>query len=428
MPHARTYVVALALLTTAAACESAPGGADGRGAADVSGTDGALDAGDANDAAAIPDGSGDSDAAGDVSDAARDGDPGPDADAAPDAADTGEPDAAEPDADAVSDGVDADILEPRDAADADGAETGEADAVAADATDDDSDAVPAAAPVIVLAGDSWSAGLIFPLREALDARGHADVTVRWETTARAGSQARTWVRNEYPPALGGGVDTTQPRMLDGLAAALDGPTPADVFVLVIGGNDMNREAVDGLGERGSFLRDLTFDAIEDDIAALVDFALEGRPALDVVFVGYDYLHLEFLRAFGMRLDGYDITTYNEDLVELGRRQRAVADGREQVWYTNNYGLLQHVAGDTIHVPFSRPNPLTGYPEYGPGVAPRPGGPPDFSPFPGGFYTYPAPLDWMPDGIHASAAGYRVIADNVLDQQLDRLLDEARASR
>lgn len=302
------------------------------------------------------------------------------------------------------------------------ADTSEDVAVADDAPNEAEAGPDQRARAIVLAGDSWSTGLVQPTRQALDARGFEDVELRWEFTANAGSQARGWVDNEHPPAFGGGRDTTRPRMFDALEAALDAEPPADVLVVVIGGNDYNRECDAGWGELPGFVQGGILDGIGADIGTMIDRALDGRPDLEVVFVGYDYLHYEFLVAFGLRLDGLDTRSYNEGLVEIGRRQRAVADESPQVFYTHNYGILQHTYGDTIHPPFSIPNPLTGLPEYPPGFAPAPGGPPTFEPFPGGLIDYPAPLDYMPDGIHPSPEGFRTIIDNVLHQRLARTLE------
>jgi len=268
---------------------------------------------------------------------------------------------------------------------------------------------------VVIAGDSWSTGFVHPLRAELDARGFAATELRYETTARAGSQARTWVRNEHPPAFGGGVDTTAPRMLDALRESITREPMAELLVLVISGNDFNRECADGWGRRARARRGQILDAIIDDVRTLIREARSVNPDLRVLLVGYDYFHFEFLVAFGLRLPGLDTMSYNEGLVELGRRQRALADRDPLTIYGHNYGLLQHVCGDTIHPPFSIPNPFTGYPEYDAGVAPRPGSAPGYDPFPGGFITYPAPLDCMPDGLHPSESSSRALVANALDQ-------------
>lgn len=332
-------------------------------------------------------------------------------------------DSSDDDADRGEDSSDAD----RDDADNDEDENSDPDAdrVSIDAegddadldidTDPDADEEISGLQRVVIAGDSWSAGIVFPTRDALDDRGLGHVEISWEFTANAGSRAEAWVANEHPPALGGGVDPTRPRMMDALRDSLDAEPRADLLLLVIGGNDFNQDCSDGWGEWFGFRQEAALDAIGDNVAAIIDEATTGRPHLRVALLGYDYFHFEFLVAFGMSLDGLNTTSYNEGIIDLGHRQQAVCEDRWQAIYAHNYGLMQHTYGDTIHVPFSIPNPFTGYPEYDPGVAPAPGTYPDYTPFPGGFYTYPAPLDQMPDGIHPTSEAFRVLVDHTLEQ-------------
>lgn len=274
---------------------------------------------------------------------------------------------------------------------------------------------------MVIAGDSWSSGLIQPTRAALNAKGFSSVQLSYKFTANAGSQAAGWVANKHPPAVGGGEDKTKPRMLTALAASLDASPRADVLMLVIGGNDYNRECVNGMGKLPKALQKLVYDKIQKDIQSLVDFARKGRPHLKIVLMGYDYFHFEFLVAFGLKINkGNTRKSYNEGLVELDRRKRKIADTTPNVKYAHHFGILQHTYGDKAHPPFPVPNPLT-HPPYKPGVAPKPGIAPTYHPYPGGLLDYPAPLDVMPDGIHPSSKGFRTIVDYTLSQGLGRWL-------
>jgi hypothetical protein len=272
---------------------------------------------------------------------------------------------------------------------------------------------------MVLAGDSWSAGLVFPLQDSLAANGHTDIDLWWDGTANGGSRAEDWLANEYPPGTSGPPAV---RMLDALDLALDASPPAEVLVLVISGNDLNAKAADGLGTWPGFLYDLAFDGIEADVRALIAHARQGRPQLEVVLVGYTYLHFEMMALLGMDFDGFNTATYNQALIDLETRKLEIAQDTDHVWYAHNLGLLQHTYGDTMHFPFSIPNPLVGLPEYGPGVLPAPGVAPTYFPFPGGWSAYPAPVDHLPDGVHPDAAGFRLVADHLLDQGLSALLD------
>ena len=49
---------------------------------------------------------------------------------------------------------------------------------------------------IVMAGDSWSTGLVYLTIAALEDLGFGSVTLSWETTAIAGSRAEEWVNNQ----------------------------------------------------------------------------------------------------------------------------------------------------------------------------------------------------------------------------------------
>ena len=277
-------------------------------------------------------------------------------------------------------------------------------------------------PAVVVAGDSWSAGLVAPLRQAMDDAGFADVPLRAGTTARAGSEARAWRADEHPPALAGGVDTTQPPMLTALRTALDDDPPATLLLLVLGGNDLNFELADGLGTpsatRTSRLNTL-LSRIQADLAFLIDDALTGRPQLQVVIVGYSYFHFDILNLM-TPFAGFTFNSYNEAFIDLESRKRDLALSRSGVWYAQHFGLLQRHYGDAVNPPWSRPNGID-YPTYGPNVAPAPGQWPHYDPFPGGFYTYPGPLAAMPDGIHPHAEANRVIVDHMVSQGLFSVL-------
>jgi len=273
---------------------------------------------------------------------------------------------------------------------------------------------------VVIAGDSWSTGLIQPLRDAMDARGFKAVQLSSAFTANAGSQAAAWVANQHPPKASGGVDTTKPKMLDALKESLDNPPLAELLVLVIGANDYNRECADGYGTSTSAQQKAAMDTIEKDIGNLVDEAIAKRPNLQVVIVGYDYFHFDYLTKFGLKLPGHTLKSYNEGLVELDKRRLAIAAKRTNVHFANNLGILQHTYGDKVHATHPIPN-LSAQPAYKPGAAPKPGWAPAYKPMPGGFTTYPAPLDHMPDGLHPTTKAFRTIIDHTLDQGMEALL-------
>ncbi len=283
------------------------------------------------------------------------------------------------------------------------------------------DAGPPVVARVVLAGDSWASGLIKPLREGMDARGFKTVALSHQHTTHAGSQAEGWVANQHPPKAAGGVDKGKPKMLDALMASLDKHPKATVLVLSVGADDYNRECDAGLGELSPGLQTLALDKIQKDVSSIVDSAIATRPHLHVVIFGYDFFHFEFLKSVGLKLKGHTTKSYNEGLVALEKRRLKIADTATNVYFAHNLGLLQHVFGDGVHPPFSIPNPQTGQPAYKPGVAPKPGTAPSYKPLPGGFVTYPAPLDRMPDGIHPDKKGFDALVKHTFDQGLQKLL-------
>jgi len=241
---------------------------------------------------------------------------------------------------------------------------------------------------VVLAGDSWSTGLILPLRDALDARGYEEVAVTWETTSKPGSTVAGWLSD-----LG---------LMSALALALDMDPPAGMLLFTLGGNDYLRACAGGLGLQDAWGWYLALGRIQADIQAFVNIVRTGRPNLRVVLIGYDYLNYLLIEALGGGFPGMDMAEFNLGLVELAARGRAVGEATTGMVYAHNMGLMQHVFGDSLF-------------GYGPGAAPRPGPAPAYAPFPGGWWTHPSPADHIPDGIHPDYAGFRAIIENSLDQ-------------
>jgi len=291
-----------------------------------------------------------------------------------------------------------------DAADAiDGEAGGDADAAdAVDAEGEEGGHAPAIQR-IVLAGDSWSAGMVTPLPEALRDLGYGSVTVTWELTAISGSTASQWADNDG-------------HKLDYLAASLIMSPPAEVLLLVIGGNDLHDKMGDGYGNWPAWMQDLAMDGIEADIEHIVDYALAARPGLSVVLVDYDYLHYDFIQLY-RTFPGLNTLSYNQAFVQLGQRKLDIARRTPGCFFAHNRGVLQNRFGDCPHPPFLAPLAC-----YAAGFAPLPGYAPAFTPFPGGIVAYPSPLDYIPDGVHPSPAGFRAVLDSTFAQGLSSLVE------
>jgi len=223
-----------------------------------------------------------------------------------------------------------------------------------------------AEPRILIVGDSWAqsiwvAGL---MDKALVQAGYPDVTSVGETCALGGTRADQWIKPEY-----------RKKIEDALAA---NPT-VDIIHLIIGGNDVLRRIKD----QNVFevwtpeKRTREWDAIARNIKRIVTFCLEFEQVHHVVLAGYDYLNpvtaKEVFALLGQNFDfgGMTQAQVNECIIELEKRKRDLALEIEGCTYIQNLGLMQY------H--FKEP----------PDTA-RPGGPPDYQPFPGGNPALPMP--------------------------------------
>jgi hypothetical protein len=254
---------------------------------------------------------------------------------------------------------------------------------------------------VVLAGDSWSTGLIGPMRDAFDDRGYEEVPISWELTSKPGSKVNGWVNDS--------------NLMNALYLSLDVDPPAEILFFTLSGNDFLGACKEGLGILGPLAYVFRMTLIQWDLQTFVNLARAGRPNLKIVLIGYDYLHFEMIQFLGNNMPGLNTISFNLALVDLATRARDVSLGTPNMLYAHNMGLLQHTFGDYFHPLFLCPNPVFGCPEYGPGEAPAPGPAPGYDPFPGGWYSYPSPVDYIPDGIHPNYDGFRVIFENTLDQ-------------
>ena len=269
-----------------------------------------------------------------------------------------------------------------------------------DPATDRTDTDPSHPMRVVVAGDSWSAGMAFPdggiLLQAIEARSIGHVTIDYATTAIPGSQAEEWAENDDDK-------------LDLLALALDSAPIAEVLFMTLGGNDFLSKAHSNLGRISESRQNRFLDGVGTDLQTVVDFAVDGRPHLTVVIVGYDYLNYFAVEAATGDLPGLSSFEFNALLVGLEQRKLEIAQDTEGCEYAHSLGILQYRLGDDLFA-------------YGPEAVPFPGSAPDYQPFPGGNPLLPSPLAALPlDGVHPTAEGHRLIIDNALDQGLENLL-------
>jgi lysophospholipase L1-like esterase len=261
---------------------------------------------------------------------------------------------------------------------------------------------PARTPRVLIVGDSWAAGVYLSgaLDEVLDEYGLTHVGVEGLDTAIGGSKAEQWVTTQWRGKI------TQ--------ALLDFPT-IDTIHLIIGGNDIlgHIKDTDVYESPGSILREAWWDAIEDDVQTVVDHCLLLPQVRKVVLADYDYLNRVTAQLFysltGASNDFGGMTQFevNKAFIEVGQRKLAVALRTPGCEYIHNFGMLQY----TYDIPT---------------WAVRPGGPPNYLPYPGGDNALPMPdsafdpLDLFGtiipgDGIHPSAAAHKVLLRNAVEQ-------------
>lgn len=195
-------------------------------------------------------------------------------------------------------------------------------------------------------------------------------------------------------------------------------------------------------------------ALLDQIGIVLEYILNVRPDIHVVFADYDYME----EGSG----GADFVEANANMVRMGQAKLALCQLLEQdpryagrIFYLNTFGLQQWTYGYplnfvlTSEVPDEIRSPVipAGGQFYGPmgaagtmGTILPPGTYPDYEPFAGGDPAYPSPAfsilfdfgkslvvpEWLGDpkasNIHMHEAGYETYARYALDQFYAAWLD------
>ncbi len=259
--------------------------------------------------------------------------------------------------------------------------------------------VAAEARMMIL-GDSWAQGIWVGrlMDQALQEAGFDHASSVGETCALGGTRADQWVRPEYQQKI---------------QQTLDAHPTVVMVHLVIGGNDVLRR----IKETNVFeawseeKRTREWDAIARNIQHIVDFCLDIPQIQQVGLAGYDYINSvtanEVFAILGQdfHFGGMTQSQVNKCFIELEQRKRDIALGTEGCAYIHNLGLLQYHFQD-------------------PPDAPQPGGPPDYTPFPGGNPALPMPnaafstvtfggKDYPGDGIHPNDEAHLVMLRNAI---------------
>lgn len=256
-----------------------------------------------------------------------------------------------------------------------------------------------AAPSVMLVGDSWARQMYDDgaMESALAAAGHGEVAVLGDATAISGSTAQEWANAT---------------MLELLTDELAAHPETEAVVLFLGGNDLLAGESGGGWYVGMppAAETALFDAIESDLATIVDAVLAADADVEVVLSSYDYPNfVETLSGLG----AFVCVPLWQDLGEptpleintttslLDQRHAAIAATRPRVDAVSHWGLMQVVFG---------------YPSLGidPGELALPGD-----------LTLPSPPQAMrlfgSDCFHLRASGYTAVAGRLWDEALERIV-------
>lgn len=253
-----------------------------------------------------------------------------------------------------------------------------------------------ASGAVLLVGDSWARQMFDDgaLAGVIAGHGLAEVAVRGDATTEDGTTAAEWAA---APRLA---------LLD---AELAAHPEIEVVVIFLGGNDF----LEGMSGGGWYVgippadESALFDAIEGDLATIVDHLLGLDSGLRVVLSSYDYPNfVETLNTPGAfvcaplwnDLGQPTPAEINGATALLDARFAALAAARPRLSFVSHWGLMQY---------------LFGYSSLGiaPGELPPPGDPTLPSP-PAAMRTF----GW--DCFHLKASGYAGLAERLWDRALE----------
>ena len=227
---------------------------------------------------------------------------------------------------------------------------------------------------ILLAGESFLRMAFWQgaYDAVLDDYGYGRYTVVGSTTTSNRCSAKLWAKNED-------------NQLGRIDLAFELYPTIEIVHLMIGVSDIfvlaEERSLDSLSASrlDSYLSDM-----QDNIQTVVDYILALRPDLVLLLVDYDYLDPFLMsEAFDIEFESTSQWTFNNAMIQLGRKKMEIAARTDRCYYIQNWGLLQYRLG----------NP----PVWEPGGVPFPGAMPDYAPYPGGNPNYSSTAAAYVDG-------------------------------
>ena len=225
---------------------------------------------------------------------------------------------------------------------------------------------------VVFIGDSWgrylgeaaeTGNLLQPLNAVAD----------WQRTTFIGSTASKFVRN-YDSYMDLAVEAVK--------------KPCRLIVFSLGGNDFyNLAHFNDLSAASESFIDESFTKIRNNLISVLKELRENTSA-PILFSGYDYFNIDKLVDLftpDSRLRKLETPLFNRLMMKEGRFAAEAAATVSGVFCSVNWGLLQHNAD------------------------------PERYPLRGGNPNEPTPVSWIPDGMHPTKEGYRLLLLSTLKQ-------------
>lgn len=225
---------------------------------------------------------------------------------------------------------------------------------------------------VVFIGDSWgrylgeaaeNGNLLQPLNAVAD----------WRKTTFIGSTASKFARN-YDSYMDCAVKAVK--------------TPCRLIIFSLGGNDFyNLAHFNDLSAAEERFIDESFTKIRNNLITVLRELRENSPA-PILFSGYDYFNIgKLVELFtpDSRLRKLTTPLFNRLMMKEGRFAAEAAAAVPGIFCSVNWGLLQRNAD------------------------------PERYPLRGGNPDDPTPIEWIPDGMHPTKEGYRILLLSTLKQ-------------
>lgn len=226
---------------------------------------------------------------------------------------------------------------------------------------------------VVFIGDSWGRYL-GEAAEKYGIVGKINAEAEYRSTTIIGSTASKFVRN---------YDSYMDRTVETLKS-----NPHHLIIFSLGGNDFyNLGHFNNLTEVPETFIEESFSKIRNNLISVLN-EIRTISTAPILISGYDYFNITLLTDLFTPescLRKLSTPLFNRLMTKLGRYFAEAAAVIPDARYTVNWGLLQNHAD------------------------------PQRYPLRGGNPNEPTPREWIPDGMHPTPEGYRLLLESTLKQ-------------